>query len=167
MSDSVRPHRRQPTRLPHPWDSPGKNTGVGCHFLLQCMKAKSESEVAQSCPTLRDPMDCSLPGSSVHGIFQARVLEWGVSLSYPWLPYLSSSLLPSSLFLISCAPNISSLSCYHRVSLSNLNLTVSLLCLKSFNGFSFFRLKTKILYISNYIHSLLTSIYFSSTIFYP
>ena len=60
-----------------PWDSPGKNTGVGCHFLLQCMKEKSESEVAQSCPILRDPMDCSLPGSSVHGIFQARVLEWG------------------------------------------------------------------------------------------
>ena len=71
------PHRRQPTRLHHPWDSPGKNTGVGCHFLLQCMKVKSESELAQSCPTLCDPMDCSLPGSSVHGIFQARVLEWG------------------------------------------------------------------------------------------
>ena len=70
-------HRRQPTRLPHPWDSPGKNTGVGCHFLLQCMKVKSESEVAQLCPTLRDSMDCSPPGSSIHGIFQARVLEWG------------------------------------------------------------------------------------------
>ena len=77
MSDSVWPHRRQPRRLPRPWDSPGKNTGVGCHFLLQCMKVKSESEVTQSCPTLSDPMDCSLPGSSVHGIFQARVLEWG------------------------------------------------------------------------------------------
>ena len=77
MSDSVRPHRRQPTRLLCPWDSPGKNTGVGCHFLLQCMKVKSESEVAQSCPTLSDPTDCSLPGSSIHGIFQARVLEWG------------------------------------------------------------------------------------------
>ena len=75
MSDSVRPHRRQPTRLPCPWDSPGKNTGVGCHFLLQCVKVKSESEVAQS--TLSNPMDCSLPGSSVHGIFQVRVLEWG------------------------------------------------------------------------------------------
>ena len=75
--DSVRPHRRQPTRLPRPWDFPGKNTGVGCHFLLQCMEVKSESEVAQSCPTLRDPMDCSLPGSSIHGIFQARGLEWG------------------------------------------------------------------------------------------
>ena len=67
MSNSVRPHRSQPTRLPRPWDSPGKNTGVGCHFLLQCMKVKSESEVAQSCPTLRDPMDCSLPGSSILG----------------------------------------------------------------------------------------------------
>ena len=77
VSDSVRPQRRQPTRLRHPWDSPGKNTGVGCHFLLQCMKVKSESEVAQTCPTLSDLMDCSLPGSSVHGIFQARVLEWG------------------------------------------------------------------------------------------
>ena len=76
MSDSVRPHRRQLTRLPCPWDSPGKNTGVGCHFLLQCMNVKSESEVAQSCRTLSDPMDCSPPGSSVHGIFQARVLEW-------------------------------------------------------------------------------------------
>ena len=69
MSDTVQPHRRQPTRLPCPWDSPGKNTGVGCHFLLQCMKVKSESEVAQSCPTLRKPMDCSPPGSSIHGIF--------------------------------------------------------------------------------------------------
>ena len=77
VSDSVRPDRLQPTRLPRPWDSPGKNTGVRCHFLLQCMKVKSESEVTQSCPTLSNPMDCSLPGSSVHGIFQARVLEWG------------------------------------------------------------------------------------------
>ena len=64
-------------KAPRPWDSPGKNTGVGCHFLLQCMKVKSESEVTESCPTLRDPMDYSLPGSSIHGIFQARVLEWG------------------------------------------------------------------------------------------
>ena len=77
MSNSVRPHRRQPTRLPRPWDSPSKNTGVGCHFLLQCMKVKSESEVTQLSPTLRDCMDCHLPGSSVHGIFQARVPEWG------------------------------------------------------------------------------------------
>ena len=74
---SVLPHRWQPTRLPRPWDSPGKNTGVGCHLLLQCMKVKSESEVAQSCLILSDPMDCSLPGSSIHGIFQAKVLEWG------------------------------------------------------------------------------------------
>ena len=79
MSNSVRPHRWQPTRLPRPWGSPGKNTGVGCHYLLQCRKVKSENEVIQSCLTLRDPMDCSLPGSSAHEIFQARVLEWGDS----------------------------------------------------------------------------------------
>ena len=77
MSNSVQPHRQQPTRLPHPWDSPGKNTGMGCHFLLQCMKVKSESEVTQSCSILSDPMDYSPSGSSVHGIFQAGVLEWG------------------------------------------------------------------------------------------
>ena len=81
MSDSVRLHRWQPTRLLCLWDSPGKNTGVGCHFPLQCMKVKSESEVAQSCPTLSDPMDCSLPGSSVHGILQERTLEW-VAISF-------------------------------------------------------------------------------------
>ena len=77
MSGSVRPRRRQPTRLSRPWDSPGKNTGVGCHFLLQCMKLESESEVAQLYPTLSDPMNCSLPGSSIHGISRATVLEWG------------------------------------------------------------------------------------------
>ena len=77
MSDPVRPQRRQPTSLPCPRDSPGKNTGVACHFLLQCMKVKSEREVAQLCPTLSDPVDYSLPGSSIHGVFQARVLEWG------------------------------------------------------------------------------------------
>ena len=88
MSDSVRPHRRQPTRLPRPWDSPGKSTGVGCHFLLQCMKVKSESEVVESCPTLSDPMDCGPLGSSVHGIFQARVLEWGATANSPLLPIL-------------------------------------------------------------------------------
>ena len=74
---SSQPHQLQPTRLPRPWDSPGTNTGVGCHFLLQCVKVKSESEVAQLCATLSNPMDCSLPGSSIHGIFQARILEWG------------------------------------------------------------------------------------------
>ena len=88
MSDSVRPQRRQPTRLPHPWDSPGKNTGVGCYFLLQRKKVKSESEVAQSCPTCIDPMDCSLSGSSVHGIFQGRVLEW-VAIAFSELGHIS------------------------------------------------------------------------------
>ena len=77
----MRPQRRQPTRLPCPWDSPGKNTGVGCHFLLHCVKVKSE--VAQSRPTLSDLMDCSLPGSWVHGIFQARVLEWVAISKFP------------------------------------------------------------------------------------
>ena len=82
VSDSVRPHRWQPTRLPHPWDFPGKNTGVGCHFLLQCMKVKSESEIAQSCPIPRDPMDCSPPGSSVHGVFRQEYWS-GVPLPSP------------------------------------------------------------------------------------
>ena len=89
MSNSMWPHRRQTTRLPRPWDSPGKNTGVGCHFLLQCMKVKSEREVAQLCRTLSDPMDCSLSGSSAHGIFQARLLELGAiafSHIYLYLP---------------------------------------------------------------------------------
>ena len=81
VSDSVRPHRWQPTRLRRPWDSSGKNTGVGCHFLLQCMKVKSESEVAQSCLTLCDPIDGSPPGSPVPGILQARTLEW-VAISF-------------------------------------------------------------------------------------
>ena len=97
MSDSVRPHRRQPNRLPRPWDSPGKNTGVGCHFLLQSMKVKSGSEVAQSCSTLSNPMDCSPPGSSIHGIFQARVLEWG-AITFSGDPNLGShySISPTS-----------------------------------------------------------------------
>ena len=82
MSDYVQPHRRQPTRLPCPWDSPGKNTGVGCHFLLQFMKVKSESELAQSCLTVSDPMDCSLPGSSIHGF--SRQEYWsGVPVPSP------------------------------------------------------------------------------------
>ena len=80
--------RWQPTRLPRPWDSPGKNTGVGCHFLLQCMTVKRDSEVAQSCPTPRDPMDCSPPGSSIHGVFQARVLERGSGTKSQCLFYL-------------------------------------------------------------------------------
>ena len=89
MSYSVQPHRWQPTRLPRPWDSPGKNTGVGCHFLLQCMKVKSESEVTQSCLTLSDPMDCSPLGSSLYGIFQARVLEWG-AIAFSTAPLYST-----------------------------------------------------------------------------
>ena len=88
MSDSVQSHRRQPTRLPHPWDPPGKNTGVGCHFLLQWMKEKSESEVAQWGPTLSNPMDC-MEGFSIHGIFQARVLKWGAIAFFNVIPLLS------------------------------------------------------------------------------
>ena len=102
MSDSVRPHRRQPTRLPHPWDSPGKNTGVGCHFLLQYMKVKSKSEVAQSCPTLSNPMDCSsrllrpwdFPGkSTIHKVctrwqyydrIKFELWCWRKRLQVPW-----------------------------------------------------------------------------------
>ena len=96
----MRSHRWQPTRLPCPWDSQGKNAGVGCQFLLQCMKVKSESEVAQSCLTLSDPMDCSLPGSSFHGIFQARVLEWGaIAFSDIWLTvFLNLEGPPSNVF---------------------------------------------------------------------
>ena len=92
------PHRRQPTRLPRPWDSPGKNTGVDCHFL-QWLKVKSESEFAQSCPTLSDPMDCSLWGSSIHGIFQARVLEWGAIAFSVW--NMGQPLLPELLMKLS------------------------------------------------------------------
>ena len=113
----MQPHRRQPTRLPRPWDSQGKNTGVGCHFLLQCMKMKSESEVTQSCPTLRDPMDCSLPGSSNHGIFQARVLEWGAITfsegqgykpAFLWFSWLSSHYhkMATTAPNITCSPNL-------------------------------------------------------------
>ena len=94
----MQPPRRQPTRLPRPWDSPGKNTGVGCHFLLQCMKVKSESEAAQSCPTLSDLMDCSLPCSSVNGIFQARVLEWGAIAFSEW-PFRSRESMAQVLLL--------------------------------------------------------------------
>ena len=93
MSDSVRPHRWPPTRLLCPWDSSGKNIGVGCHFLIQCMKVKSKSEVAQSCPTLSDLMGYSLLGSSVHGIFQARVLEWGAIAFSDIISYISAKIL--------------------------------------------------------------------------
>ena len=96
----MRPHRWQPVRLHRPWDSPGKNTGVGCHCLLQCMKVKSESEVTQLCPTLSDPMDRSLPGSSVHGIFQARVPEWGAIAFSIMLSRLVITFLPRSKHLL-------------------------------------------------------------------
>ena len=107
----MRPHRRQPTRLPCPWDSPGKNTGVGCHFLLQCMKVKSENEVAQSCPNLSDPMDCSLPGSSIHAIFQARVLFYPEHwlLVMPHLVHFHRQVIPSTLLhgaLLICLADI-------------------------------------------------------------
>ena len=112
MSDSVRPHGLQPTRLFRPWDSPGKNTGVGCHFLLQCMKVKSEREVAHSCLTFSDPMDqLSLPGSSVHGIFQAEVLEWGaIAFSVSPVSYkklIESPVPPSVLWRVAyCLPAV-------------------------------------------------------------
>ena len=128
MSDSVRPHRRQPTRLPHPCDSPGKNTGVGCHFLLQYMKVKSESEDAQSCPTLPDPMDCSPPGSSIHGIFQARVVEWGAiafSTSLDcWIPKLRQELFkqPSALCGLATLETILALNCQWPVDWKFLKL---------------------------------------------
>ena len=111
MSDSVQPHRWQTIRLPRPRDSPGKNTGVGCHFLLHCMKVKNESEVALSCPTPSDPMDCSLPGSSAHGIFQAKVLEY-VAIDFsarPPCPSQTPRVYPNSCPLSrSCHPTISS-----------------------------------------------------------
>ena len=111
----MRPHRRQPVRLFCPWHSPGKNTGVGCHFLLQCVKVKSESEVALSCPTLSDPMDCSPPGSSVHGIFQARVLGWVAMLIF--LAQL-------------CLINISILFCSYFISYYKINHVAKLLSVK-------------------------------------
>ena len=93
---TLQPHRRQPTRLTHPWDSPGKNNGVGCHFLFQCMKVKSEREFAPSCPTLCDPMGCSPPSSSVHGILQARILEWVA------IPFSRGSPQPRDRTQVSC-----------------------------------------------------------------
>ena len=120
MSNSVRAHGWQPTRLPRPWDSPGKNTGVGCHFLLQCVKVKSESEVTQSCLTLSDPMDCSLPGSSIHGIFQARALGRGAIA-------FSVSLFKPQQIPICCPHSSQSVSWMARLfSLHSTTLTASL-----------------------------------------
>ena len=99
VSDSMRPHRRQPTRIPRPWDSPGKNTGVGCHFLLQCMKVKIESKVAQSCPTLKRPHGLQptrllrpwdFPGKSTGVGHQCLLLE---------MHYLASILIIVSIYL--------------------------------------------------------------------
>ena len=107
MSNSVRPHRRKPTRLPRPWGSLGKNTRVGRHFLLQCVKGKSESEVTQSCPTVSDPMNCSLPGSAVHGIFQARVLEWdAIAFSIFFFFHLTSYLMLHSFYFLTTKKKI-------------------------------------------------------------
>ena len=102
------PTDSSPTRLPYPWDSQGKNTGVGCHFLLQCMKVKSESEVTQLCPTLSDPMDCSLPGSSIHGFLQARVLEWGaIAFSTKCITMLQTSdMFHSFSFVLLASPSV-------------------------------------------------------------
>ena len=134
MSDSVRPHRRQPTRLPCPWDSPGTNTGVGCHFLLQCMKEKSESEVAQSCLTLRDPMDCSLPGSSVHGIFQARELEWG-AIAFSSLSNLLKYRIDSFLSVSTCLDNLAvALLCWKILLEHNASSQIFFLWVKYFLG---------------------------------
>ena len=125
MPDSVRPQRRQPTRLPHPWDSPGKNTGVACHFLLQYMKVKSESEVAQSCVILHNPMDCSPPGSSFHGIFQARVLDWGaIAFSSPHMHGHLKSILSSHFSFPSPLPSFLCLS-------FNIHLPISTYFLKA------------------------------------
>ena len=127
MSDSVRPHRRQPTRLPHRWDSPGKNTGVGCHFFLQCMKVKSESEVTQSCQTLSDPMDCSPPGSSFHGIFQARVLEWDAIAFSDILAEVPSFRIgkqPLNNKCTSCLPSLTSLKFQLSIRITNYKLTI-------------------------------------------
>ena len=106
MFDSVRPHRQQPTRLPCPWDSPGKNTGLGCHVLLQCMKVKSESEVAQSCLTLSHPMDCSPPGSSIHGIFPGKSTGVGCQCFLHRLPETRLKQCPVHSLLLCCSKRV-------------------------------------------------------------
>ena len=153
MSDSVRPPRRQPTRLPHPWDSPGKNTGVGCHFLLQCMKVKSESEVTQSCltlsepmdpaaaakllqscPTLCDPTDGSPPGSPIPGLLQARILEW-VAIAFSIVAHINyNGYLP--------------LLTVHRIMLALTSHTEG--CLRKYNVFWIKYLITNMLLLSHF-----------------
>ena len=112
------PIDKQPTRLPRPWDSPGKNTGVGCHFLLRCMKVKSEREVAQSCPTLSDPMEYSLPGSSIHGIFQARVLEWGA------IAFSSEGEQPPEFICVHAQPCLLSMGCWFVTTFTSPSLVL-------------------------------------------
>ena len=151
----MQPHRRQPIRLRSPWDSPGKNTGVGCPFLLQCMRVKSESEVAQLCPTLHNPMDCSLPGSSVHGIFQARVVEW-VAIAFSKI-CLRWSILESVLF--SARTNsiilIKRKSCYHFFLLwYTLKILEYWLKLWAFTRFCFVWYRTGIIELFNQSHNL-------------
>ena len=130
----MRPHRRQPTRLCRPWDSPGKNTGVGCHFPLQCMKVKSESKFAQSCPALRDPLDCSLPGSSLHGSFQPRVLEWG-AISFSEELIVSTEkykqLHPDISEEAACDPGQNTVVRVHEAGFYNFRLKLFQLCSKT------------------------------------
>ena len=111
-----------PLGLPHPWDYPGKNTGVGCHFLLQCMEVKSESEVVQLCPTLSDPMGCSLPGSSIHGIFQARVLEW-VAIAFLGC-LITREKATEGICVSSIILEISSEKTFFKIFLKNFNLFI-------------------------------------------
>ena len=151
----MQPHRRQPNRLLCPWDSPGKNTGVGCHFLLQCMKVKSGSEVSQSCPTLSDPTECSLQGSSVHGILQARVLEWGaIAFSRSplhWQTIYQLFIFPMSLpYSLTIFPGIVSQINYlcptHCLEESKLRQTIWKFCLSAHESFSV----GKLIYLSSY-----------------
>ena len=143
----MRPHRQWPTRLPLPWDSPGKNTGVGCHFLLQCMKGKSE--VVQSCLTLRNPMICSLPGSSVHGIFQARVLEWGaIAFSNLWHQDWSFS------FSFHKLHNLSRNSSFHIEDMMKIHEMIHMICFELLEINLFFYVTTICLNEGNYVLAL-------------
>ena len=132
MSNSVQPQRWQPTRLTRPWDSPGKNTGVGCRFLLQCMKVKSESEVTQS----SDPVDCSLPGSSVHGICQARILEW-VAIAFSNFPTLAFPLSSEPIIPLSPStfPSPNTAEHYFTLSIEFQSLLLSSIRLKVKTGY--------------------------------
>ena len=152
----MRPHRRQPTRLPCPWDSPGKNTGVGCHFLLQCMQVKSESEVTQWYLTLSDPMDCSPPGFSIHGLFQARVLEWGaIAFSEEAIRYLESigSALKRKTDIFNTVKNIISISsCLETTNIFCPWTSIRVSCKKiCFHGDRFILLDTKSCLVNHFL----------------